>query len=93
MSHFRDCNTQIPDEKQLKGRGFIWAYLSITVGKAGWQEQEAAGHTVFAVRKQSLNAGAQLTFYSLFSGEPTSEGGHVSTYIETPSQTGQQLIT
>lgn len=36
---------------------------SITVGKAWWQEREAAGHIVFAVRKQQVvGVAAQLSF-------------------------------
>lgn len=36
---------------------------SIVVGKAWWQEREAAGHIVFAVRKQGVvGVAAQLSF-------------------------------
>lgn len=37
------CNDQISDEKQLKGRGLIWAYLSIMVGKAWCRSMRQLG--------------------------------------------------
>lgn len=55
----------------LKEGGFLWAHClrvqAIKVGKAWWQECDTAGHI--------LSAAAQITFCTLFSGEPTFRDG------------------
>lgn len=59
---------------------------SVIVGKAWWQERQAAGHVASTVRKQKeMDVGAQLTFSFLFGPGTQSMGWYHPQCTVSPS--------